>query len=40
MRTPSFNNLAALGEVLAGTNVASLTTIVGSMYYVIGDVDR
>ncbi len=40
LRTASFNNLAALPEVVAGCRVADLTTVLGSMFFVVGDLDK
>ncbi|MDT7545059.1 MAG: NADH-quinone oxidoreductase subunit [Actinomycetota bacterium] len=40
MRTPSFNNVSALKEVLPGTRVADLVTVLASMFFVVGDIDK
>jgi NADH-quinone oxidoreductase subunit D len=40
MRTASFNNVAALSAVLPGTRVADLVTVLASMFFVTGDVDK
>ena len=40
LRTASFNNVAALPEVLAGCRVADLVAILGSMFFVVGDIDK
>jgi NADH-quinone oxidoreductase subunit D len=40
MRTPSFGNLQALGAMLEGTLIADSIAIMGSMDFVLGDVDR
>jgi len=40
MRTASLNNIAVLPEVLAGCVVADMVAILGSMFFVVGDVDK
>ena len=40
MRTPSFGNLQALGEMLEGNVIADSIATMGSMDFVLGDVDR
>ena len=40
LRSASFNNVAVLGEVLPGTLVADMVSILGSMFFVVGDVDK
>jgi NADH-quinone oxidoreductase subunit D len=40
MRTASFNNIAVLPEVLAGCVVADMVAILGSMFFVVGDIDK
>jgi NADH-quinone oxidoreductase subunit D len=40
MRTPSFGNLQALGAMLEGKLIADSIAIMGSMDFVLGDVDR
>jgi NADH-quinone oxidoreductase subunit D len=40
MRTASFNNVSALTAVLPGTRVADLITVLSSMFFVTGDIDR
>jgi NADH-quinone oxidoreductase subunit D len=40
MRTASFNNVSALGAVLPGTRVADLVTVLASMFFVVGDIDK
>jgi NADH-quinone oxidoreductase subunit D len=40
MRTASFNNVSALAAVLPGTRVADLVTVLCSMFFVTGDIDR
>jgi len=40
VRAPSFLNLGALNEMLAGCTVADVVAIVGSIDIVMGEVDR
>jgi NADH-quinone oxidoreductase subunit D len=40
MRTPSFNNISALSAILPGQRVADLVTILASMFFVTGDIDK
>jgi NADH-quinone oxidoreductase subunit D len=40
MRTPSFGNLQSLGEMLEGIPIADSIAAMGSMDFVLGDVDR
>ena len=40
LRSPGFNNAAALPEIVTGSRVADLVPILGSMFFVIGDIDR
>ncbi len=40
LRTASFNNVAVLPYVLTGTVVSDLVTVLGSMFFVAGDVDK
>jgi NADH-quinone oxidoreductase subunit D len=40
LRTPGFNNAAALGRVVAGARVEELVPILASMFFVIGDIDK
>jgi NADH-quinone oxidoreductase subunit D len=40
MRTASFNNVSALTAVLPGVRVADLVTVLASMFFVVGDIDR
>ena len=40
LRTPSFNNVAALEAVLIGVPVAALEVTLASIGYVVGDVDK
>ncbi|MGH9583286.1 MAG: NADH-quinone oxidoreductase subunit D, partial [Bryobacteraceae bacterium] len=40
MRTPSFGNMQALGAMLEGAPIADSIAIMGSVDFVLGDVDR
>lgn len=40
VRSASFNNVAALGEILPGADLADVVTILASLFYVVGDIDR
>jgi NADH-quinone oxidoreductase subunit D len=40
MRTPSFGNLQSLGAMLEGVPIADSIAVMGSMDFVLGDVDR
>jgi NADH-quinone oxidoreductase subunit D len=40
MRTASFNNVSALPAILPGTRVADLVTVLASLFFVVGDVDK
>jgi NADH-quinone oxidoreductase subunit D len=40
MRTPSFGNLQALSKMIEGTLIADSIAAMGSMDFVLGDVDR
>jgi NADH-quinone oxidoreductase subunit D len=40
LRTASFNNIAVLPEVLEGCLVADMVAILGSMFFVVGDIDK
>ena len=40
LRTASFNNVAVLPELLAGCVVADLATVLGSLFFVVGDIDK
>lgn len=40
IRTPSYNNVSALSEVLRGSFVADMIAILGSFFFVLGDIDR
>ena len=40
LRSASFNNVQALKALLPGTKVEDLTTVLGSLFFVVGDIDR
>jgi NADH-quinone oxidoreductase subunit D len=40
LRTASFNNVAVLPEIVGGAVVADLVAILGSMFFVVGDIDK
>jgi NADH-quinone oxidoreductase subunit D len=40
IRTPSYSNVSALSHVLKGTFVADMIAILGSFFFVLGDIDR
>ncbi len=40
MRTPSFNNISSLPYLLKGTLVADMIAVMGSMFFIVGDIDR
>ena len=40
IRTPSYNNVSALPAVLRGTLVSDMIAILGSFFFVLGDIDR
>ncbi len=40
LRSASCNNVAALPEVVAGCRVTDLVAILGSMFFVVGDIDK
>ncbi len=40
LRSASFNNVAVLAEMLPGHVVADMTAILGSMFFVVGDIDK
>lgn len=40
LRSASFNNVQALREMLPGAVVADMVAILGSMFFVVGDIDR
>ena len=40
VRTASFAHVQALGEILPGTPLRDLVTVLATMFYVVGDIDR
>lgn len=40
MRTPSFHNVSMIPELLRGILLPDLISVLGSVFYVVGDVDR
>ncbi len=40
LRSASFNNVQVLHEMLPGTVVADMVAILGSMFFVVGDIDK
>ncbi len=40
MRTPSFNNISMLPHLLEGALLSDMIAILGSVFFVVGDVDR
>jgi NADH-quinone oxidoreductase subunit D len=40
LRSASFNNIAVLPEVLEGCLIADMVAILGSMFFVVGDIDK
>lgn len=40
LRSASFNNIAVLPEMLGGCVVADMIAILGSMFFVVGDIDK
>ena len=40
MRTASFNNVSALSALLPGTRVEDLVTVLASLFFVVGDIDK
>nr|WP_230419192.1 NADH-quinone oxidoreductase subunit D [Catenulispora pinistramenti] len=40
LRSASFNNIQVLSEVLPGTLVSDMVAILGSMFFVVGDIDK
>jgi NADH-quinone oxidoreductase subunit D len=40
LRSASFNNVQTFSELLPGTLVADMVSIMGSMFFVVGDVDK
>jgi NADH-quinone oxidoreductase subunit D len=40
LRSASFNNISVLAEVLPGNLIADMVAILGSMFFVVGDIDK
>ncbi len=40
LRTASFNNVQVLSEILPGCLISDMVSILGSMFFVVGDVDK
>jgi len=40
LRSASFNNIQALTELLPGTLVSDMVAILGSLFFVVGDIDK
>ena len=40
LRSASYNNIQALTELLPGALVADMVSILGSMFFVVGDIDK
>ena len=40
LRTASFNNVQVLAELMPGNLIADMVAILGSMFFVVGDVDK
>ena len=40
IRTPSFNNISVVPWVMRGVYVPDVITILGSLYFILGDIDR
>lgn len=40
LRAASYNNIQVLGELLPGTLVADMVAILGSLFFVVGDIDK
>ena len=40
LRTASYANVQALSALLPGCRVADLVAILGSMFFVVGDIDK
>ncbi len=40
LRSASFNNVAVLSAVLPGNLISDMVSILGSMFFVVGDVDK
>ena len=40
LRSASFNNVQVLTELLPGTLIPDMVAILGSMFFVVGDIDK
>jgi NADH-quinone oxidoreductase subunit D len=40
IRTPSFNNISIVPWVMRGVYVPDVITILASLYFILGDIDR
>jgi NADH-quinone oxidoreductase subunit D len=40
LRTASFNNVQVLSQILPGTLIGDMVSILGSMFFVVGDIDK
>jgi len=40
LRSASYNNVQVLGELLPGTLIADMVAILGSLFFVVGDIDK
>jgi NADH-quinone oxidoreductase subunit D len=40
LRSASFNNIQVLAELLPGTLIADMVAILGSLFFVVGDIDK
>jgi NADH-quinone oxidoreductase subunit D len=40
LRSASYNNIQVLSELLPGTLIADMVAILGSMFFVVGDIDK
>jgi NADH-quinone oxidoreductase subunit D len=40
LRSASFNNVQVLSELLPGCLVSDMVAVLGSMFFVVGDVDK
>ena len=40
LRSASFSNMAVLPDLLPGHRIADLAAILGSLFFVVGDMDR
>lgn len=40
LRSASFNNVSVLAQMLPGQLLADMVAILGSMFFVVGDIDK